>query len=1255
MIKVKDGYAKLIGTTYSGSADRVLLSNGGDKAISDFAEASGVVTALGTNGNYLTWTKNGTANNLTVPYSIMASSLQGVKVSESYNTVLYYKVSNLLEKKSNYQATYIITTRTTENYYVSIGTDDGNWFLPEITRIHNNYSKITGFAWKDGVLYIKTATYNNGIQITCVNNSSGITPIISSSNASEFSSATTITIKTNIHSSNYNSYAPTLTGGGASGTWGINITGNADTVDGYHASSLWRSDGATWNPVANVVMTPTGNEQNWSFDFKNKGSYTGSHWIVWDESKSTLLKVDADSGAVSAPYGFVGNLTGNATTSSYTNYLKIQDARGTNHLPNSTTYPEKNITAWFNNTGTPDGGWWSGITVKGWTSQYAVWQLCSYSDKGTDNNYRLYHRNGINGDWGSWKTLLDSSNYSSFLDDRYYTETEVNNKLAGYLPLTGGTLTSTSVPLAIDRTSGAYSSIAYRINGTTMGILGFDTDGILVVRHKHATDANYYSVWHSGNDGASSGLDADLLDGTHKSGLLTALSSSATTNLSITVGGTTKTITNIQATYYTHLTEPTDDTFSTYISTYAKGLTVFTTSSSNIGDVPAYSTVLTIGGNVHRAFRLMGVKGGHLFYQSANGTAWGTRRQILDTGNSSVSGGGSSVGSSITVNIGGTSKTLTIPSNASTATKVYINNSSVNNTYPVIFTNTASCGTPRNDSLYVDTASGAGYNPSTNAFVASIMTAGIHNSTSTLYLDSGTATTSIIFRIGGAEKVRIAQPNGYLGVGTSEPAGRLDVNGTSYLRGDVTITASNEDRFLNFYYTGGTGYDWRIGYLGSGSGDANYFVIQSDKTDGTYVNALRIGLTSLAAVFGGTVTSSKFITSGGTSSQFVKGDGSLDSNTYATTSSLGNYLPLTGGTITGTLKIYRDAAAINYCSSGGSSHGWIGFSEADKPRVWMSNGSTSYLMWHAGNLTKVSQLSNDVGYLTSIPSHTHNYIPFEQSVNGVDMNTVKTTGFYYGYTMTNSATKNISSFIVARYSHDWGAQLQLCSSNSKAYIRYWRDSGGVMGDWKTLAYTSDIPTTMAWGNITDKPTSFTPSSHTHSYLPLSGGTLTGSENVLTLNNTSGGNIGLKLSRGSNTAWSIVATGGNLQFNELYSNTTRLILYEKSQGGSAVFTGSITATHFYESSDINLKTNIKSIFDSENCPIIRQFDWKKDGSRSYGLIAQELEAMGYSELVDGEEDGSKTVNYSAALSLIVGKLQVKIKELEKEIENLKKKN
>ena len=54
-------------------------------------------------------------------------------------------------------------------------------------------------------------------------------------------------------------------------------------------------------------------------------------------------------------------------------------------------------------------------------------------------------------------------------------------------------------------------------------------------------------------DGAGSGLDADLLDGTQKSGLLTALTSNATTNLSLTVGGTTKTVTDLYATYANQL------------------------------------------------------------------------------------------------------------------------------------------------------------------------------------------------------------------------------------------------------------------------------------------------------------------------------------------------------------------------------------------------------------------------------------------------------------------------------------------------------------------------------------------------------------------------------------------------------------------------------------------------------------------------------------------------------------------------------
>ena len=57
--------------------------------------------------------------------------------------------------------------------------------------------------------------------------------------------------------SDINSFAPTKTGGGASGTWGINISGNAasatnaDKVDGYHASDLL----SKIYPVGSIYMS----------------------------------------------------------------------------------------------------------------------------------------------------------------------------------------------------------------------------------------------------------------------------------------------------------------------------------------------------------------------------------------------------------------------------------------------------------------------------------------------------------------------------------------------------------------------------------------------------------------------------------------------------------------------------------------------------------------------------------------------------------------------------------------------------------------------------------------------------------------------------------------------------------------------------------------------------------------------------------------------------------------------------------------
>ena len=130
---------------------------------------------------------------------------------------------------------------------------------------------------------------------------------------------------------NYNNYTPTKTGVGASGTWAIDILGtaaNSDALGGYTSAQVWRSDGGVWNPNANISLGQTAANQEWSFDISRNG-HAGGYFQVWDSSLNTVLKVDPNNGIVSAPYGFSGSLSGNATTASkaaeaQNNYFNIR-------------------------------------------------------------------------------------------------------------------------------------------------------------------------------------------------------------------------------------------------------------------------------------------------------------------------------------------------------------------------------------------------------------------------------------------------------------------------------------------------------------------------------------------------------------------------------------------------------------------------------------------------------------------------------------------------------------------------------------------------------------------------------------------------------------------------------------------------------------------------------------------------------------------------------------------------------------------
>jgi hypothetical protein len=130
------------------------------------------------------------------------------------------------------------------------------------------------------------------------------------------------------------------------------------------------------------------------------------------------------------------------------------------------------------------------------------------------------------------------------------------------------------------------------------------------------------------------------------------------------------------------------------------------------------------------------------------------------------------------------------------------------------------------------------------------------------------------------------------------------------------------------------------------------------------------------------------------------------------------------------------------------------------------------------------------------------------------------------------------------------------------------------------------------------------------------------------------------------------TTTNQEFFPLFTNTTTGTITASGISTSKLTynpsSGEVTAVDFNSTSDFNLKTNIQTVDNAlEIVDNLRgvSFEWKENGKKSYGVIAQELEKV-LPELVKGGDP--KTVSYSG----IIGVLIESIKELKKEVEKLK---
>ncbi len=211
------------------------------------------------------------------------------------------------------------------------------------------------------------------------------------------------------------------------------------------------------------------------------------------------------------------------TRNGTTNNITVPYATTANKLINNNalTYGATGL-QWFNISGTkgcvakvndtPTNGWWHILRFNhANTSGY-------YTDLAVPfNSDSLYWKCVRNGGLAhdSWIQLLDTNNYSTILDGRYYTETEVNTKLTNGSVTKVGTATvgSTSKPIyfnagtptALSATIGASNRPVYLNAGTI-------------------TAGSYTFGNASGNAPISNGtvntnLNADLLDGWHAAGL----------------------------------------------------------------------------------------------------------------------------------------------------------------------------------------------------------------------------------------------------------------------------------------------------------------------------------------------------------------------------------------------------------------------------------------------------------------------------------------------------------------------------------------------------------------------------------------------------------------------------------------------------------------------------------------------------------------------------------------------------------------
>ena len=143
---------------------------------------------------------------------------------------------------------------------------------------------------------------------------------------------------------NYNSYAPTLTGTGASGTWGISITGNAATAT-LPLGFTSRNDNATWGNQTGTTVTCWNEVNGGSVDWRRDNPSSGKISLKVDgrfygnegNNPAMLLTTDGNYWGMGSPDGDA-SVWIRTTSQGIIPYASKSAGSGTCYLGTSTWY-----------------------------------------------------------------------------------------------------------------------------------------------------------------------------------------------------------------------------------------------------------------------------------------------------------------------------------------------------------------------------------------------------------------------------------------------------------------------------------------------------------------------------------------------------------------------------------------------------------------------------------------------------------------------------------------------------------------------------------------------------------------------------------------------------------------------------------------------------------------------------------------------------------------------------------------------------